>query len=205
MLCRDRSIAHIRVGFKSPATISQAQETAQYDGTPGTLAARGRHDPCVVPRAVPIVEAMAALGVPTTRSLAVALTGEDVWREAGRLPGAVVPGPHQAVELAAQFGDHLVLGPLPLLRLGPLRRPLLAALAQQHRHLVGLQQPGQADSARKQATIQFQLITTKDGRPFFPAFTDAEELRKFAGQKPVQSVVLRFDDYVSLIQRTEKA
>ena len=50
-----------RIGFKSPATISQAQETAQYDGTPGTLAARGRHDPCVVPRAVPIVEAMAAL------------------------------------------------------------------------------------------------------------------------------------------------
>ena len=44
------------VGFKSPATISQAQETAQYDGTSGTLAARGRHDPCVVPRAVPIVE-----------------------------------------------------------------------------------------------------------------------------------------------------
>lgn len=50
-----------RVGFKSPATISQAQETVQYDGTPGTLAARGRHDPCVVPRAVPIVEAMASL------------------------------------------------------------------------------------------------------------------------------------------------
>ena len=50
-----------RVGFKSPATISQAQDTAQYDGTPGTLAARGRHDPCVVPRAVPIVEAMASL------------------------------------------------------------------------------------------------------------------------------------------------
>ena len=49
------------MGFKSPATISQAQETAQYDGTPGTLAARGRHDPCVVPRAVPIVEAMAAI------------------------------------------------------------------------------------------------------------------------------------------------
>ncbi|KAI0757597.1 chorismate synthase [Daedaleopsis nitida] len=54
---------YFRVGFKSPATIAQAQETAQYDGTPGTLAARGRHDPCVVPRAVPIVEAMAALVV----------------------------------------------------------------------------------------------------------------------------------------------
>ncbi|KAK7688089.1 hypothetical protein QCA50_008459 [Cerrena zonata] len=52
---------YFRIGFKSPATISQAQQTAQYDGTPGTLAARGRHDPCVVPRAVPIVEAMASL------------------------------------------------------------------------------------------------------------------------------------------------
>ncbi|KAF8139789.1 chorismate synthase [Boletus edulis] len=50
-----------RIGFKSPATISQPQNTAQYNGTPGTLAARGRHDPCVVPRAVPIVEAMAAI------------------------------------------------------------------------------------------------------------------------------------------------
>ncbi|KAJ7171749.1 chorismate synthase [Mycena crocata] len=54
---------YFRVGFKPPATISQAQSTAQYDGTPGSLAARGRHDPCVVPRAVPIVEAMAALVV----------------------------------------------------------------------------------------------------------------------------------------------
>lgn len=53
----------LSIGFKSPATISQAQDTVQYDGTPGTLAARGRHDPCVVPRAVPIVEAMAAIVV----------------------------------------------------------------------------------------------------------------------------------------------
>ena len=56
-------ICPFRIGFKSPATISQPQETAQYDGTPGSLAARGRHDPCVVPRAVPIVEAMAAIVV----------------------------------------------------------------------------------------------------------------------------------------------
>ncbi|KDR85215.1 hypothetical protein GALMADRAFT_218302 [Galerina marginata CBS 339.88] len=54
---------YFRIGFKSPATISQAQDTAKYDGTPGSLAARGRHDPCVVPRAVPIVEAMAAIVV----------------------------------------------------------------------------------------------------------------------------------------------
>lgn len=51
------------IAFKSPATISQPQSTAQYDSEPGTLAARGRHDPCVVPRAVPIVEAMAAIVV----------------------------------------------------------------------------------------------------------------------------------------------
>ncbi|TFK40939.1 chorismate synthase [Crucibulum laeve] len=54
---------YFRIGFKSPATISQPQDTAQYNGTPGSLAAKGRHDPCVVPRAVPIVEAMAAIVV----------------------------------------------------------------------------------------------------------------------------------------------
>lgn len=50
-----------RVGFKPPATISQEQSTARYDGSEGVLAAKGRHDPCVVPRAVPIVETMAAI------------------------------------------------------------------------------------------------------------------------------------------------
>ena len=50
-----------KVAFKSPATISLPQTTATYDGTTGVLAAKGRHDPCVVPRAVPIVESMAAL------------------------------------------------------------------------------------------------------------------------------------------------
>jgi len=50
-----------RVAFKPPATIGQSQQTAGYDGRPATLVAKGRHDPCVVPRAVPIVESMAAL------------------------------------------------------------------------------------------------------------------------------------------------
>lgn len=51
-----------RVAFKPPATISQDQTTARYDASgEGILAAKGRHDPCVVPRAVPIVEGMAAL------------------------------------------------------------------------------------------------------------------------------------------------
>lgn len=50
-----------RVAFKPPATIGQAQATADFNGKETTLEARGRHDPCVVPRAVPIVESMAAL------------------------------------------------------------------------------------------------------------------------------------------------
>ncbi len=52
---------YFRVAFKPPATIGQAQQTATYDADEGVLEAKGRHDPCVVPRAVPIVEAMAAL------------------------------------------------------------------------------------------------------------------------------------------------
>ncbi|RDW60631.1 chorismate synthase [Coleophoma cylindrospora] len=55
---------YFRVAFKPPATIGQAQQTVTYDGDEdGVLEAKGRHDPCVVPRAVPIVEAMAALVV----------------------------------------------------------------------------------------------------------------------------------------------
>jgi chorismate synthase len=55
---------YFRVAFKPPATIGQAQQTASYDGDEdGILEAKGRHDPCVVPRAVPIVEAMASLVV----------------------------------------------------------------------------------------------------------------------------------------------
>jgi chorismate synthase len=50
-----------RVAFKPPATIGLAQPTVDFEGHPVTLEAKGRHDPCVVPRAVPIVEAMAAL------------------------------------------------------------------------------------------------------------------------------------------------
>ncbi|MDY0189909.1 MAG: chorismate synthase [Desulfuromonas sp.] len=52
---------YFRVAFKPPATIGQDQQTVNYSGEPVTLAAKGRHDPCVVARAVPIVETMAAL------------------------------------------------------------------------------------------------------------------------------------------------
>ena len=50
-----------RIAFKPPATISLPQETVDFEGNDTVLEARGRHDPCVVPRAVPIVESMAAL------------------------------------------------------------------------------------------------------------------------------------------------
>ena len=48
---------YFTVGFKPPATIGQAQQTATYGEEDGVLEAKGRHDPCVVPLAVPIVEA----------------------------------------------------------------------------------------------------------------------------------------------------
>jgi chorismate synthase len=50
-----------RVAFKPTSTIARDQKTVTAAGQETTLAARGRHDPCVLPRAVPIVEAMAAL------------------------------------------------------------------------------------------------------------------------------------------------
>jgi chorismate synthase len=49
------------VAFKPVATVFVPQPTVTRDGTPTVLQARGRHDPCVLPRAVPMVEAMAAL------------------------------------------------------------------------------------------------------------------------------------------------
>ena len=51
----------VRVAFKPTATISSAQQTVDRDGNEVTLEAQGRHDPCVLPRAVPMVEAMMCL------------------------------------------------------------------------------------------------------------------------------------------------
>ena len=52
---------YFRVAFKPVATIMQTQNTLNSDGELTASQGKGRHDPCVVPRAVPIVEAMAAL------------------------------------------------------------------------------------------------------------------------------------------------
>lgn len=52
---------YFRVAFKPVATLLMEQDTVTLDGQSTTLHARGRHDPCVLPRAVPVVEAMAAM------------------------------------------------------------------------------------------------------------------------------------------------
>lgn len=52
---------YFRVAFKPVSTILREQQTVDLHGNDTTIKARGRHDPCVLPRAVPIVEAMAAI------------------------------------------------------------------------------------------------------------------------------------------------
>ncbi len=52
---------YFRVAFKPTATIAKAQDTVDRHGRPAKIEGKGRHDPCVLPRAVPMVEAMACL------------------------------------------------------------------------------------------------------------------------------------------------
>eukprot|EP00227_Mantoniella_beaufortii_P007867 CAMPEP_0197575668 /NCGR_PEP_ID=MMETSP1326-20131121/987_1 /TAXON_ID=1155430 /ORGANISM="Genus nov. species nov., Strain RCC2288" /LENGTH=468 /DNA_ID=CAMNT_0043138477 /DNA_START=108 /DNA_END=1514 /DNA_ORIENTATION=+ len=54
-------IVELKIAFKPTSTITQPQQTVNRDGVETELRAKGRHDPCVVPRAVPMVEAMVAL------------------------------------------------------------------------------------------------------------------------------------------------
>lgn len=54
---------YFRIAFKPVATLLREQNTVDANGQETTLTARGRHDPCVLPRAVPIVEAMAAITI----------------------------------------------------------------------------------------------------------------------------------------------
>tara|TARA_R110002096_G_scaffold147671_16_gene307719 strand:- start:59527 stop:60630 length:1104 start_codon:yes stop_codon:yes gene_type:complete len=67
-----------RIAFKPTATILQNQKTVEEGGKDTELAARGRHDPCVLPRAVPMVEAMTAL-VLCDHALQQSITGMDCW------------------------------------------------------------------------------------------------------------------------------
>ena len=71
-----------RVAFKPTATIRKPQKTVDSEGRSCTLEARGRHDPCVLPRAVPVVEAMTALVLVDHWLRQAALT--EVVRRIGR-------------------------------------------------------------------------------------------------------------------------
>ncbi|MBM3945051.1 MAG: chorismate synthase, partial [SAR202 cluster bacterium] len=66
----------VRAAFKPTATIMQAQETVDEEGREVTLEGRGRHDPCVLPRAVPMVEAMVALVLVDHYLVQRAITGK---------------------------------------------------------------------------------------------------------------------------------
>jgi chorismate synthase len=54
---------YFKVAFKPVATLLMEQQTVDIDGNDTMVKAKGRHDPCVLPRAVPIVEAMAAMTI----------------------------------------------------------------------------------------------------------------------------------------------
>ena len=54
---------YMRIAFKPVATLLREQQTVDLEGNPTIFTARGRHDPCVLPRAVPVVEAMAAMTI----------------------------------------------------------------------------------------------------------------------------------------------
>jgi len=66
---------YFRVAVKAVSTIGQAQQTVDYDGNATVLEAKGRHDPCVLPRCVPLVEAMSALVLADAAMLQLAREG----------------------------------------------------------------------------------------------------------------------------------
>ena len=78
-----------RVAFKPVATVMRAQETVTRGGVETTLAGRGRHDPCVLPRAVALVEAMAALVLAdhAMRQMAIAPDVATTSAHRGSAPG----------------------------------------------------------------------------------------------------------------------
>lgn len=67
------------------------------------------------------------------------------------------------------------------------------------------EQSGHQAALGQGTQIQFQLLTNQEGQPFFPAFTNWEELRKLCGPKNQQTLVLTFDDYAAMVVRDTRA
>jgi chorismate synthase len=74
---------YFRVAFKPVATVMHEQDTVDVEHQNTTLKARGRHDPCVLPRAVPMVEAMTALVLIDHALRQNALCGAGQGRQGG--------------------------------------------------------------------------------------------------------------------------
>lgn len=67
------------------------------------------------------------------------------------------------------------------------------------------EQAGSQAALGQGTQIQFQLLTNQEGQPFFPAFTNWEELRKLCGPKNQQTLVLTFNDYAAMVARDVRA
>jgi chorismate synthase len=78
----------VRVAFKPTSTIGQEQKTVSRDGVETTLRGKGRHDPCVLPRAVPMVESMVALVL--VDALMQQVAQNDLFAADAGIPGANV-------------------------------------------------------------------------------------------------------------------
>ncbi|CAD6888046.1 unnamed protein product, partial [Tilletia caries] len=85
-----------RHGFRTAESATRHANTASYAGEDGILTTRGRHDPCVVPRAVPIVEAMAALVI-----IDAVLAQDGRVASSAQLP----PGPVRALPPSMRRAD----------------------------------------------------------------------------------------------------
>ena len=81
-----------RVAVKPVSTIGRAQQTSTFDGKATTLEAKGRHDPYVLPRAVPIVETMAAMVLADLALQQLARAGSMVPGAGGMAPPPAVGG-----------------------------------------------------------------------------------------------------------------
>ena len=95
---------YFRVAFKPVATLLMEQNTVDLEGNATTLTARGRHDPCVLPRAVPVVEAMAAMVILDNYLLNKTITS-TVATELRNIPREEITS--YVVYKAAMAGDTL--------------------------------------------------------------------------------------------------
>lgn len=103
-----------KIAFKPTSTIARKQNTVSRLGEPVELLARGRHDPCVVPRAVPMVEAMAALVLADQLLQVIMQRTHARKRQADRSQKSLIKAPfpaafsQQASNVTASPGSHLI-------------------------------------------------------------------------------------------------